>query len=423
MPALFTGRARRGPSFQRGTGPLFTSVGVCAVGSGMTNPLLVVYLHTVRGLPIAVATSVVTVAAVVSLVGNPLGGYLADRIGRRHAGLAGMLVAAAGTGMMATVTATWQALVWMGVFGFGQSVMWPAMNALLGGLVPDEKLPRAFSTQYVVLQAGYGMGGFLAAILADPAHPGSFTALYLSDAASFLLSGALLMRVPASDQYKSHEPAQPAQRTRFALGMIFRDRSFARLWLLNAVLTATAFSQLNSGFPAYATTEAHVPPRVISLAYLANTLTVVVAQFPLARLLRKRSHRCALRALCCVLAAPSALVLLGGNFSGTTTAVLFITAAAVIAVGESLHAATVPALVNHHSPAHLRGQYNGALTLAYTTGILTGPLLAGIMLSHHHPTSWLLAMTAASLACLALTKGALLTPHAAPASKTPLPAA
>ncbi|MGI5380760.1 hypothetical protein ACQEV2_42605 [Streptomyces sp. CA-251387] len=66
MSALFSGHPRTGLSLRQETGPLFTSVAACAIGSGMPNPLLVVYLHTVRGLPIALATSVVTVAAVVS---------------------------------------------------------------------------------------------------------------------------------------------------------------------------------------------------------------------------------------------------------------------------------------------------------------------------------------------------------------------
>ena len=48
----------------------------------------------------------------------------------------------------------------------------------------------------------------------------------------------------------------------------------------------------------------------------------------------------------------------------------------LLAAGETALAPTVPALVNELAPDALRGRYNGALALAFTTGFIAGPLLA-----------------------------------------------
>jgi MFS family permease len=54
-----------------------------AVGTGMTLPFLLVYLHSVRGLSLPVAGAAAASIAAASLAGNPLGGAGSDRIGPR----------------------------------------------------------------------------------------------------------------------------------------------------------------------------------------------------------------------------------------------------------------------------------------------------------------------------------------------------
>src|SRR6202011_3194111 len=50
-----------------------------AVGSGLTLPFLLVYLHQVRGLGYGVAGLAVATVAFASLLGNPVGGVEGDR--------------------------------------------------------------------------------------------------------------------------------------------------------------------------------------------------------------------------------------------------------------------------------------------------------------------------------------------------------
>jgi MFS family permease len=110
-----------------------------AVGSGLTLPFFLVYLHDVRGIGIATAALAVATIAAAGLAGNPVGGSLADRVGARNALAAGLLVAASGVVGVALVREPWHAFAAAGLLGFGAAVVWPAQDALLAGLVPEEQ--------------------------------------------------------------------------------------------------------------------------------------------------------------------------------------------------------------------------------------------------------------------------------------------
>ena len=49
----------------------------------------------------------------------------------------------------------------------------------------------------------------------------------------------------------------------------------------------------------------------------------------------------------------------------------------LVAIGETLVSPTMPVLANDLAPDSLRGRYNGAFTLAWTTGFFVGPAVAG----------------------------------------------
>ena len=83
----------------------------------------------------------------------------------------------------------------------------------------------------------------------------------------------------------------------------------------------------------------------------------------------------------------------------TQSAMLFVAAGVVFALGETLLGPTVPALVNDIAPEAVRGRYNGASTLAYTAGFATGPLLAGFALGHGLAMPLLLGLVVVCLGC------------------------
>jgi MFS family permease len=158
---------------------------------------------------------------------------------------------------------------------------------------------------------------------------------------------------------------------------ILRDRLFRRLWALMALLVTVGYAQYHAAFPVYATTAGGVSASGLSLAFAANTFTVVGAQLLVLRLLagRRRTRGVALVGM--LFAGAWAITLLAGQLAGAGATVLFALAMVVLGLGETALAPIMPALVNDLAPERLRGRYNGAFALAWTTGFIAGPLLAG----------------------------------------------
>lgn len=371
------------------------------VGSGLTLPFLVVYLHGLRGLSLPLAGGAAATLALTSALANPVGGWLADRVGARPILIAGLATAAAGAAGIGGVAHGWQAFGAVGVSGLGVGMIWPAQDALLACLVSVSQRSVVYAVRHATLNLGLGVGGLLASVIVDVHRPGTFTAVYWWDAASFGLAIPLLL-VPAAAP--GPVAGRAACQARAGQGggyrVVLRDPIFVRLWVLTAVLVLAGYAQFNSALPVFATGSGALSVGTLGVVFAVNTITVVLGQLVVLRLLAKVRRAHALALLCLLWALSWLIVLLGGL---TRTAIPFVVAAAVFGIGETLFAPTVPALVNDIAPESLRGRYNGANALACTTGFTLGPLLAGFALGGDMALPLWLCLIAACLGCALLS--------------------
>lgn len=148
-----------------------------------------------------------------------------------------------------------------------------------------------------------------------------------------------------------------------------------------------------------ATRPGAIAPSALSLAFAANTLTVVLLQLPLLGILRGRRRTSCVAVACGGFAATWLLTLAAGGLGGgIAAAVSFAAAMVLFGISETALAPTLPALVNDLASDELRGRYNGASTLAWTTGFLVGPTLAGSALSSPLGGGWFVALAALAAA-------------------------
>ena len=346
-----------------------------AVGSGMTLPFLLVYLHTVRGLSLTLAGLAVATVALASLVGNLAGGWLSDRFSARSTLIAGLALAATGTILLLAVRATWQAFAATATLGLGASIAWPAQDALLASVVGDGQRSSVFSVRHATLNAGLGVGALVAATLVDVAHPETFTILYLADCATFLafIPILLALRIPRAQTARQDVPPE-----RSGFVAVLRDPVFLRVWALCALVVTISYGQLHAAFPAYATRPGGISVSALSVAYAVNALIVVAVQLLVLRLLGGHRRTTAITLACATLAGAWLIALTAGQLgSGTNAQLTFAVALAVFALAETLLSPTFTAIVNDIAPQRLRGRYNGLSTLAWTTGFLLGPAIAG----------------------------------------------
>ncbi|HEY6741981.1 MAG TPA: MFS transporter [Lapillicoccus sp.] len=373
---------------------LLSTIIVDFIGNGLVMPFNVVYLHEVRGFELARVGLLLSLPALVGLlVVGPIGALL-DRIGPRIVVICCFLVQITAHVTLASATTELRAAVGCVLLGFSGGVIWPAIQTLIGTIIPSHLRQRYFGVNFTLLNLGIGIGGILGGLFVDVSRPETFVAIYLIDAATFLAPLAIflgpLRHVPRPRRPESN-PATDA-RTPSATGYraVLRDRSLLVILLLMFVASFVGYGQLNTGFPAFGREVGGISTQALGLAFAANTAVIVVLQlFVLQRIEGRRRTR--------VIVVMSAIwgvsfLALGatGLVPGTVVAaLLFGFCAAVFGFGETFFQPTLPAMVNDLAPDHLRGRYNAAMSISWQSASVAGPAVAGVLIGHGWNSSYI----------------------------------
>ncbi|MFK7951786.1 MAG: MFS transporter [Ekhidna sp.] len=97
-----------------------------------------------------------------SLVSRIAGGSLSDRFGRRIVLMVAMAIVGTGSILIGFANTPFSFIVGALVFGAGYGLSSPAIFAWAADLAPDQFRGRGFSTVFMALEIGIGMGAFLA---------------------------------------------------------------------------------------------------------------------------------------------------------------------------------------------------------------------------------------------------------------------
>lgn len=97
-----------------------------------------------------------------SLVSRVVGGRLSDEFGRRKVLIAAMLIVGTGSVYIGFSQSAFQLFTGALIFGAGYGLSSPALFAWAADLAPDKFRGRGFSTLFMALEIGIGMGALLA---------------------------------------------------------------------------------------------------------------------------------------------------------------------------------------------------------------------------------------------------------------------
>ncbi|HLX78358.1 MAG TPA: MFS transporter [Acidimicrobiales bacterium] len=329
------------------------------------EPFLALYLA--RSLRFSTETIgvVLTAFGVGSAISQPLGGFLADRIGRRTTMAAGMVATAASFGFLVFARGLGLIAVAAFVTGVAIDIYRPAVGALVADLVPSENRRRAFAQLYWAVNLGVSVAGVLGGYLAS--H--SFHLLFALDAATCLVFAFVITKgVP-----NTPVPAAPPGE-RGGYSVVFRDLLLIAI-ALTVVVESSVYAQSFLTLPL-AMRASGLGPQDYGIAYTVNPVAVIVLQPLTLRLLTRLP-------MAPVFAGSA--VLLGAGFGLDAFAhSLFAYAATVLVwtLGEIGFNAVAPALIADIAPAHLRGRYNGTFGLAFGISGMIAPLAGTSLLSH-----------------------------------------
>ncbi|MDG4750594.1 MFS transporter [Micromonospora sp. WMMD718] len=419
---------------------------VNTVGAGLWLAGGALYLTRDVGLSATSVGAGLTVAGLVGLSASVPLGALADRWDPRTLRAVlqvGQAVAALAYLLVGSFPAFLAVAVPEALLAAGNLAVRAALVAAVGG--PDGRV-HAFATLRAVANLGITVGTTLAGIaLAVDTHR-AYQVLIVGNAATYLLSAALLLRLPpiaaAQPAVAAHGESAGTQgaadagraavseatagpptttRTRRARGGPLRDGRFLAVSGVSAVLS-THVTVLVLVVPLWTVDRAGAPPPVVSAVLLVNTVLTVLLAVRLSRGAERAAPAARkLRRAGLVLAAATPLYAATGVLPVLPAVVLLLVATAVWTVGDLWHGAAGAGLAYDLAPPGAIGAYQGAdglvagLAQALGRGLLTLLVLGG------GPVGWLVLggiFAAAGLAAPALARRAIAdrpVPEARPA--------
>ncbi|MFZ2504435.1 MAG: MFS transporter [Nocardioides sp.] len=383
---------------------ILLGAGFSALGGGLTMPYLYVYLVHVRDFSTSTVGWVFAWMGLLGFLAAPAAGTLIDRFGPRLVMLVGLSVEALSVASLGWISTVPQGVVVASVIVLGTVGLWPASTAMLTRLVPEEQRERVYGFNFMLLNAGLGVGGLISSLLINVDSLASFQVLYLIDAATYLVFIGVLISLPrgtgkppvtTGEEGIEADPAEHSVEPSW--GEVLADRKLLAFVAVSILAITCGYAQMETGLAAYAVDVAGVPARSLGWAYGANTAAIVLGQLVALRLIQGR-RRTAVLASAGLLWTVSWIVIgLSDVASGWMAAAAIVVGLGLFGLGETLWAPVAPAVVNALAPERMRGRYNALQGVAWTVGSIIGPASAGLLIGHGLAHLWISGVIAGSL--------------------------
>lgn len=354
---------------------------VRSIGSGGLLTLVVLYLVTERSLDSSLVGLMLTIAGVVAAALSLPLGHLANGSRSRNAaslslvlqGLAGIAYVVVGGPIALAAVAC--------AYAVAEASSGASRAVLIAGLVDSGRRTMVRSWLRVITNIGSVMGAGLAGVAMAIDVPAAWTAAMVFCGVALIAGGLFVLRVPITEDVIPLEGSQPTWG-------VLRDRRYAMLGVLNAVLT------MNSGvlvvaLPVWLATQVEAPNGIFGLLVIVNTIMVVALQVPLTRRIidaptgvRGMSLAGVILGMACAIFGIAGVV--------PAWAVVVVLVAGVLAHGaaEMIHAAASWQLSYDYAPEHAHGQYQGMFAMSSQLGLGLAPLLLAGMISTFGQAGW-----------------------------------
>ncbi|MFD0693191.1 MDR family MFS transporter [Paenibacillus sp. GCM10027628] len=351
-------------------------------GFFMTLPFLGIYLGNVKGIDPATIGAILAVSLFVGTLCSFIGGALSDRLGRYPVMISSMAIWSLVFVGFAFADATWMFFLLSACNGLCRSVFEPTARALLADVTPAERRTDAFNARYFAINIGGAIGPLVGLKLGIG---GSSSLLpFMVSAGIYLVYAIALVSLMLIFKQKFQEKSAPVSIKQM-MQIVFTDKIFL-YFLLGNIFVAGAYSHLDTTLSQFI---GHDRVEAYSFLFIINTLSVLVFQYPLAKVMKRFSSLTALKAGCLLFG-------LGLFGFGIFHNMLMLTLSMVVfTIGEILCFVIGDVLIGEIAPEHLRGAYYGASGFAFigqsicawlggillkTLGFGQGPAIFGILM-------------------------------------------
>ena len=366
--------------------------GIClnAIGGGMTLSLLLVYLHDMRGFTNTFGGLLLAYGSLVSIIASSPMGALVDRIGPKKVIIGGLLLNSAAAFSLSQVQTHFQAVIVMTGLNIAGQAIWPSQSVILTRVTPERDRSKIFGFNFMFLNLGLGVGGLLSSLIIQRGDLLSFQIMYWVDACTFLLYLLIVLTLRGEhvNKYipKEHEPKTGSYKD------LFEIKPLMFLGIAGIILFTFGYGTIQAGIPVFATQFLGLSPKWLGIIFGVNTLSIVIFQPLVMRVIDKYSKYAALIAVGLVWALSWVFVGIAPYLPLFASGIALSLSQFIFAVGEMIQAPTIPTLANELAPEHIRGRANAWMSLQWSVSGVLGPAITGLMLGADLATAWIITM-------------------------------
>ncbi|MFD7308539.1 MFS transporter [Promicromonospora sp. NPDC059942] len=389
--------------------PLAVALGVDSIGTGISGPLLLLFLTRVADIPLQQAGLTLSATFAVALVVPALVGQIVPRLGGRNILIAAQVLQAVGLGGLLIARDLPAVAACTLVAAIGQRAFWSSVFSVIADASdsgPAEDKDRWFAFTNMVQATGYALGALTAgALLLIPGDLPYLLAIG-TNAVCFVVSAVLLLGDRSARRTGAADAAAPVRAHRIP--------TLPYLGLIGVgALFAFCSTILGSGLGVYVVDGLAAPAAVVGPLLAINTILNALGQAFAVRLTRRRSR-------------VTVMVIAGIIWSvwGVCTAALGLAPASLIipglalsvlvySVAELLHGPRSLAYAADAAPPGQRSTYLSWFQYSFALANIAAPGVFAATFGVDPGLPWIVTSVVALVACLGLVLVARVLPREA----------
>ncbi len=368
---------------------LIFSTFIDQVGGAMLFPFFSLYITDHFQVGLTEVGFIFSLFSVGMIGGNIIGGALADKMGRRLILIFGIVVSGLSSLIMAFINQIEYFYILALLIGIVGSVGQPAQQAMVTDLLPQELQADGFGIFRVAMNLSVAIGPFLGSVFLALAENNILTGLirenpyillFIGDAvASTITAFIVLFTIPETKPERAqHEKEESFIQSFKGYFTVFKDGIFITFVVLSAIVSLV-YMQMNSSLSVFLRDEHGFGAKQFGYLLSMNAFMVVFLQFPITRLLAKRSP-------IKTIAFGTFLYAIGfGMYGFISTPFYFFLAMIIITIGEMIISPFSQTIVARFASEDMRGRYMAIYGFSWTMPSIFGVIVAGLIIDNHNP--------------------------------------
>jgi MFS family permease len=357
------------------------ALAIDAIGSGVWQPVSILYFLAQTDLSLVEVGLAVSIGGLVALPLVPLTGQLVDAFGSKRLLQTGNVLQAAGFAAYPFAHSLAAVTVVLVVSTAGRTFFWGSFGPLVAAITREGERETWFGFLHAMRNAGFGVGGLVAAAAVSIGTNTAYTTVVLANAASYVLAFLLMRTVPAAGRDRVR--TQPLG----GWGVVARDRGY-RWLVVNNLGYAMAGMALTIAMPVYFVTMLDLPGWTPGAAFVINTVMIGVGQGLVVRRMTGNVRTQVILAAAAFTALGYAAMWAAAPLPVPVAVGVVLVGAVLFTFGEMSGGPVIAALAAESPPPELRGRYMAVVQLSWSVASTVAPLLFTAMLDAGTAVAW-----------------------------------